>query len=111
MKDGQGETVSGMVIILRGENGQKIIKQIKQKIADLKLPDGAKIIPFYDQSDVINATTHTVKKNLIEAAVLVIVILLIFLGDWRAALVVAVTIPLSLLFGFIGMELSASPST
>lgn len=105
MKDGHGETVSGMVIILQGENGQKIIQEVKQKIASLKLPDGAKIIPFYDQSDVINATTATVKKNLIEAAVLVIVILLIFLGDWRAALIVAFTIPLSLLFGFIGMDL------
>lgn len=105
MKDGHGETVAGMVIILRGENGQRIIKEIKQKIADLKLPGGAKIVPFYDQSDVINATTATVKKNLIEAAVLVVVILLIFLGDWRAALVVAFTIPLSLLFGFIGMDL------
>ncbi len=104
MKDGHGETVSGMVIILRGENGEKIIKEIKQKIAGLKLPNGAKIIPFYDQSDVINATTHTVKKNLLEAAALVIVILLIFLGDWRAALVVASVIPLSLLFGFIGMD-------
>ncbi len=105
MRNGEGETVSGMVIILRGENGQKIIKEIKQKIASLKLPDGAKIIPFYDQSDVINATTATVRRNLIEAAVLVVVILLIFLGDWRAALVVGVTIPLSLLFGFIGMDL------
>ncbi len=105
MRNGGGETVSGMVIILRGENGQKIIKEIKQKIAGLKLPDGAKIIPFYDQSDVINATTTTVRRNLIEAAALVVVILLIFLGDWRAALVVGVTIPLSLLFGFIGMDL------
>ncbi len=105
MRNGQGETVSGMVIILRGENGQKIIKEIKAKIAGLKLPNGAKIIPFYDQSDVIDATTATVRRNLIEAAVLVVVILLIFLGDWRAALVVAVTIPLSLLFGFIGMDL------
>jgi len=105
MKDGHGETVSGMVIILQGENGQRIIEEVKQKIANLKLPDGARIIPFYDQSDVINATTATVKKNLIEAAILVIVVLLIFLGDWRAALVVAFTIPLSLLFGFIGMDL------
>ena len=103
MRNGQGETISGMVIILRGENGQKIIKEIKSKVAGLKLPNDARLIPFYDQSDVIDATTHTVKKNLIEAAVLVIVILLIFLGDWRAALVVAVTIPLSLLFGFLGM--------
>lgn len=102
-RNGSGETVSGMVIILRGEDGQKIIKEVKQKIAGMQLPDGAKIIPFYDQSDVINATTHTVKKNLVEAAVLVILILLIFLGDWRAALVVAVTIPLSLLFAFLGM--------
>lgn len=105
MRNGQGETVSGMVIILRGENGQKIIKEVKAKIAGLKLPNGAKIIPFYDQSDVINATTATVRRNLIEAAVLVVVILLIFLGDWRAALVVAVTIPLSLLFGFLGMDM------
>ena len=105
MRNGQGETVSGMVIILRGENGQKIIKEIKAKIAGLKLPNGAKIIPFYDQSDVIDATTATVRRNLIEAAVLVVIVLLIFLGDWRAALVVAVTIPLSLLFGFIGMDL------
>ncbi len=104
MRDAQGETVSGMVIILRGENGRKIINEIKQKVADLKLPDGAKILPFYDQSDVIDATIHTVKTNLIEAAVLVIVILLIFLGDWRAALVVALTIPLALLFAFLGME-------
>lgn len=105
MHDGHGETVSGMVIILRGENGQKLIQEVKAKIATMKLPGGAKIVPFYDQSDVINATTHTVEHNLIEAAVLVLVILLIFLGDWRAALVVACTIPLSLLFGFIGMDL------
>jgi cobalt-zinc-cadmium resistance protein CzcA len=105
MKDGNGETVAGMVIILRGENGQKVIKEVKAKIADLKLPGGAKIIPFYDQSDVINATTATVKRNLTEAAVLVLVVLLIFLGDWRAAIVVTLTIPLSLLFGFIGMDL------
>ena len=103
MRNGKGETVSGEVIILRGSNGQKIIKEVKQKIAAMKLPDGAKIVPFYDQSDVINATTHTVKKNLIEAAFLVLVVLLIFLGDWRAAIVVAITIPLSLLFAFLGM--------
>jgi cobalt-zinc-cadmium resistance protein CzcA len=104
MRDGKGETVSGEVIILRGSNGDRIIKEVKQKVAEMKLPDGAKILPFYDQSDVIDATTHTLKKNLIEAAFLVLVILLIFLGDWRAALVVAATIPLALLFAFLGME-------
>lgn len=105
MHDGQGESVSGMVIILRGENGQKIIREIKEKVAGLHLPHGARIVPFYDQSDVINATTRTVEHNLLEAAVLVIVILLIFLGDWRASVVVACTIPLSLLFGFLGMDI------
>jgi cobalt-zinc-cadmium resistance protein CzcA len=104
LHDAKDETISGMVIILRGENGERVIRDIKDKIASLKLPNGAEIVPFYDQSDVINATTRTVEHNLIEAAVLVIAILLIFLGDWRAALVVAFTIPLSLLFGFIGMD-------
>src|SRR5246127_3109197 len=105
LKDARGESVSGMVITMRGANGLKVIRAVKEKIASLKLPDGAEIIPFYDQSDVINATTATVKKNLLEAAVLVMIILFLFLGDWRAALVVALTIPLSLLFGFIGMGL------
>jgi heavy metal efflux system protein len=105
MHDAKGETVSGMVIIQRGENGQKLIQQVQDKIRDLHLPDGAHIVPFYDQSDVIHATTHTVAHNLIEAAVLVLVILLMFLGDWRAAVIVAFTIPLSLLFGFLGMDL------
>ncbi len=103
LHDGKGETVSGMVIILRGANGNKIIHEVKDKIRGMKLPGGAKIVPFYDQSDVIDASIHTVKKNLVEAAVLVVVILLLFLGDWRAALIVACTIPLSLLFAFLGM--------
>jgi cobalt-zinc-cadmium resistance protein CzcA len=103
LHDGKGETVSGMVIVLRGANGNKIIQQVKDKIRTMKLPGGAKIVPFYDQSDVIDATIHTVKKNLFEAALLVIIILLLFLGDWRAALIVAATIPLSLLFAFLGM--------
>ena len=103
LHDGEGETVSGMVIILRGANGNKIIQEVKAKIASMHLPGGAKIIPFYDQSNVINASIHTVEHNLIEAAVLVIVILLLFLGDWRAALIVACTIPFALMFAFLGM--------
>ncbi len=103
LHDGEGETVSGEVIILRGANGNKIIQEVKQKIAALHLPGGAKIIPFYDQSNVINASIHTVEHNLLEAAVLVIVILLVFLADWRAALIVACTIPFSLMFAFLGM--------
>ncbi len=105
MHDGEGQTVSGMVIILKGANGNKIIHEVKEKIAGLRLPGGARIVPFYDQSEVIDGTIHTVKKNLLEAAFLVIAVLLLFLGNWRAALVVAATIPLSLLFAFLGMGL------
>lgn len=103
LHDGAGETVSGMVIILRGANGNKVIQQVKQKIDSMHLPGGAKIIPFYDQSNVINASIATVKENLLEAAVLVIAILLLFLDNWRAALIVAFTIPFSLMFAFLGM--------
>jgi cobalt-zinc-cadmium resistance protein CzcA len=103
LHDGEGETVSGEVIVLRGANGNKVIQQVKAKIAEMHLPGGARIIPFYDQSNVINASIHTVKDNLLEAALLVIVILLVFLGNWRAALIVACTIPFSLMFAFLGM--------
>ena len=103
MQDGRGETVSGMVIITKGTNSRQLIKDVKQRIAQIKLPGGVRISPFYDQSDVIDATIRTVKHNLFEGSILVIVVLLVFLGNWRAALVVASVIPLSLLFGFMGM--------
>ncbi len=105
LHDAAGETVSGMVIALRGANSNKVIQQVKEKINDLKLPGGAKIIPFYDQSNVIHSSIGTVRDNLLIGASLVIVVLLVFLGNWRAALVVACTIPLSLLFAFLGMAI------
>lgn len=103
MRDGKGETVCGMVIIVKGANGNNMIKAIKQRIAQLKLPPGVKVLPFYDQSTVIDATIATVKHNLIEGSILVLLVLLIFLANWRAALIVASVIPLALLFGFAGM--------
>ena len=105
MEDGQGETVSGMVIAIRGTNGRKLIQDVKQRIAGMKLPTGVQLAPFYDQSIVIDGTINTVKRNLAEAGFLVIAVLLVFLGDWRAALVVACVIPFALLFGFLGMAL------
>ncbi len=105
MRDGKGETVSGMVIILKGANGRNVIREVKKTIASMKLPRGVQLTPFYDQSEVIDATVETVKHNLIEAGFLVLAVLLVFLGNWRAALVVASVIPLSLLFGFLGMAL------
>ena len=104
LRDGKGETVSGMVIMLKGENGKQVIERVKEKLASLRLPEGVKINPFYDQSTVIDATIHTVRKNLLEGGALVIMVLLLFLGNFRAALIVAAVIPLSMLVGFIGMK-------
>jgi cobalt-zinc-cadmium resistance protein CzcA len=103
LRDGKGETVSGMVIEQKGENGLRVIERVKQALAGIKLPEGVSIRPFYDQSEVIDATIKTVRTNLLEAGVLVVVVLLAFLGNVRAALIVALIIPLSMLFGFIGM--------
>lgn len=102
-RGGEGETVSGMAIMLKGENGMRVIERVRAKLAALRLPEGVKIRPFYDQSTVINSTLGTVRKALLEGGLLVVVVLLVFLGNLRAALVVAAVIPLSMLFGFMGM--------
>ena len=100
-----GETVSGMVIMLKGENGKQLIERVKEKIAGLRLPPGVKIVPFYDQSFVIDGTIHTVEKNLFEGFILVTIVLLLFLGNLRAALITAAVIPFSMLISFLGMRL------
>ncbi len=100
-----GETVSGMVIMLKGENGKQLIERVKERIASLRLPEGVKITPFYDQSYVIDGTIHTVEKNLFEGFVLVTIVLLLFLGNLRAALITAAVIPCSMLISFLGMRL------
>lgn len=105
LRDGHGETVSGMAIMLKGENGRDVITRVKAKLATLSLPPGIRIVPFYDQSTVINGTMHTVGRNLAEAGALVVAVLLLFLGNVRAALIVALVIPLSMLFGFWGMTM------
>jgi cobalt-zinc-cadmium resistance protein CzcA len=105
LHDGKGETVTGMVIQRKGENGLRTIEAVKEAIAQFPLPAGMRIRPFYDQSEVIYGTIHTVRKNLLEAGVLVVAVLLLFLGNMRAALIVALVIPLSMLFGFAGMAL------
>ncbi|MHB8388185.1 MAG: efflux RND transporter permease subunit [Acidobacteriaceae bacterium] len=100
-----GETISGMVIMLKGVNGERVIKQVKQKIKEMRLPRGVKIVPFYDQSTVIDRTIATVKKNLFEGFILVTVILFLFLRNIRAALITASIIPLAMLISFINMRL------
>lgn len=105
-QDGKGEIVTGIVMMLRGYNGRELIQQIREKITEINksLPEGVHIEPFYDQSDLIDRTTHTLTTNLLEGGFLVIAVLLLLLGEIRGALIVAMVIPLSMLFAFIGMR-------
>ncbi len=105
-RDATGERVAGMVIILKGENGKSVAERVKQKIADLQpaLPTGVSIKSFYDQTDVIDHTIQTVKWNLIEGAVLVIIVLFLFLRNVRASLIVAAVIPIAMVSAFIVMK-------
>jgi cobalt-zinc-cadmium resistance protein CzcA len=100
----QQETLSGMVIMLKGENGKEVIEEVKRKIASLHLPEGVRLAPFYDQSTVIDGTLNTVIHNLLEGFVLVTAVLLLFLGNMRAAILTASIIPFSMLVSFIGMR-------
>ncbi len=104
--NGQGEVVIGVALMLMGENSRTTTDRVKDKLAELKssLPKGMYIEPFYDRSVLVNRTVHTVGKNLIEGAALVIVVLIILLGNLRAGLVVAATIPLAMLFAVLLMN-------
>lgn len=105
-QDGNGEVVTGIVMMLRGGSGRAVIENIENKIDQIQkgLPKGVRIEKFYDQSELINRTTHTLETNLLEGGFLVVVILLLLLGEIRGALIVASVIPLSMLFAFIGMR-------
>lgn len=105
-QDGKGEIVSGIVMMLRGGNGREVISDIEKKIEEINqsLPEGVQIEKFYDQSDLIDRTTATISTNLVEGGFLVIVVLLLLLGEISGALIVAMVIPFSMLFAFIGMR-------
>jgi len=105
-QDGKGEIVSGIVMMLRGGNGREVIADIEKKINEINksLPEGVQIEKFYDQSDLIDRTTATISTNLVEGGFLVIVVLLLLLGEISGALIVAMVIPFSMLFAFIGMR-------
>ncbi len=105
-QDGKGEVVTGIVMMLRGGNGRKVISAIEEKIDNINtnLPEGVSIEKFYDQSDLISRTTSTLTTNLLEGGFLVIAVLLFLLGEISGALIVAMVIPLSMLFAFIGMR-------
>ncbi len=100
------ETVIATTMMLAGENGRAVAQRVKARVKEIqsKLPEGVELIPQYDRSILIDRTIGTVEKNLFEGAILVVVILLLLLGNWRAALIVALAIPLSFLFALMGME-------
>ncbi|MAT38546.1 MAG: CusA/CzcA family heavy metal efflux RND transporter [Ectothiorhodospiraceae bacterium] len=105
-KDGQGEAVGGMILMLKGANSNDVIDAVKERIARIEesLPEGVHIEPFLDRSDLISRTTSTVASNLIEGGLIVIFVLVLLLGNWRGGVIVASTIPLSLLSAFILMH-------
>ncbi|MCP5356796.1 MAG: efflux RND transporter permease subunit [Pseudomonadales bacterium] len=105
--DGSAEAVQGLVIGLRGANSRDVVQGVKARIDELlpTLPEGTQIHVFYDRTVLIESAVGTVSKALIEAVVLVILLLGLFLGDVRAALTVAVVLPLSALFTFLMMSL------
>ena len=98
--------VEGIVQMIKGSNATKVVADLKAEIARVqaKLPPGVKIVPYYDRTELVAHTVHTVTENLAIGAVLVVAVLLLFLRNWWAALAVAAIIPLSLLFAFIWMD-------
>lgn len=105
-KNGEGEAVGGMILMLKGASSDAVIKDVTNRIEEIQksLPEGVSVKPFLDRSKLIANTTSTVRNNLVEGALIVIFILIFFLGNWRGGLIVASTIPLSLLFAFILMN-------
>ncbi|MGH7554612.1 MAG: efflux RND transporter permease subunit, partial [Longimicrobiales bacterium] len=105
-RDGRGEVVTGIVMMRRGENSRTVVRLVRDRVAEINasLPPGVRVAPYYDQTELVAGTLRTVWTNLIEGGFLVVAILLLFLGNVRAALIVAATIPLSLLCAFLGVR-------
>lgn len=105
-RNGQGEVVGALVMMLKGENSSEVIKLVKAKIAEIRktLPEGVEIIPFLDRTKMVDSAIGTVTKNLGEGALIVIFVLVLVLGEWRAGFVVASVIPLALLFAIALMN-------
>ena len=105
--DGKGEVAVGVALMLLGENSRTVTAAVKAKLAEItpSLPAGIHVEPFYDRAELVNRTIRTVATNLLEGAALVVLVLLVLLGDLRAGLIVATTIPLSMLFAMLAMNL------
>jgi cobalt-zinc-cadmium resistance protein CzcA len=104
--NGTGEVVSGMVIMRKGANAQDVIARIKGRVETLlpTLPAGVQLVPFYDQTELVGRTTHTIQKNLLLGGALVVALLWLFLRNAAASLIVALVIPFSMLWAFVAMK-------
>ncbi len=112
-KRNYSESVEGIVLLLRGQNPSQVLEGVHEAIEELNtetLPPGVQIHAFLDRTDLVKTTLTTVSHTLTEGIVLVIIVLIVFLGSWRGALLVAITIPLSLLFAFILMHFTNIPA-
>lgn len=110
IKDAKGEAVGGIVMMLRGENSRDVVARVAAKVKEINenniLPDGIKMVPYYDRSDIVKASVGTVNKALVEGALLVLVVLYLLLNSIRGSVVVLLALPLSLLATFIVMKLT-----
>src|SRR5229473_1744324 len=111
-RDHEDDLVQGIILMRKGENPGKVIDGVKKKIAEIQrlLPSGVELKPYYSRDRLVKVTMTTVMRNLVEGAALVVVFLSLFLYNIRAAFIVALTIPLSLLFAFIFMDLRGIPA-
>lgn len=107
------ESIEGIVLLLKGENPSIVLEGVKEAVAALNnglLPEGVSIHAFLDRTDLVDTTLATVSQTLLEGMILVVVVLIVFLGSWRGALLVAITVPISLLIAFIAMHLTNIPA-
>jgi len=104
--DGRGEVVGGITLMLKGANAYEVVKRVKERMEFVQaaLPEGVEIYPYLDRAVLVNKTLDTVAQNLIEGGLIVIFILVLFLGNFRAGLIVSSVIPLSMLFAFVMMD-------
>lgn len=106
-KDGEGECVGGIAMMLKGANANVVTKELEKRVAKVQqmLPEGVSVEPYLNRSELVNRNISTVIRNLVEGAIIVFLVLIIFLGNVRAGLIVASVIPLAMLFAFILMRI------
>ena len=104
--DGKGEAVGGITLMLKGANSSEAIANVRERIEEVRksLPEGVSLYPYLDRATLVAKTIHTVKTNLLEGGIIVILVLILLLGNVRAGLIVASVIPLAMLFGIILMN-------